>query len=230
MFPIQNVWTIRLLVCLSLTSLSAWVFANAAEDEWPDWVKAEESLHQRIAKVNEGHLTFLANQPTSPVHHHHNRIVISEHSLVDGWVALEQCHDNLDQVAALQIIFNPQRSRLLEVISFDNIQSAVAEDHSVQLRGVQAHSRVCLRLETKALRLVANDVFELKNGPFMRRFLDGYYPMRVSLAIEYPESLSLADFSPGMQPGFSVSQTPGRVAAEALFEGMLRTSFRFMTD
>ena len=207
-----------------------WVLASTAEDDWPEWVKAEESLHQRIADVNEGHLAFLATQPNAPVHHHHNRIVISAHSLVDGWVVLEQCHDNLDRVAASQIIFNPQRSRSLEVVSFDNIASAFAEEHSVQLRGVQAHSRVCLRLETKALRLVANDVFELKNGPFMRRFLDGFYPMRVSLVIEYPETMSLADFSPSMQPGFSVSQAPGRVRADALFEGMLRTSFRFMSD
>ena len=203
---------------------------TATDDDWPDWVKAEENMRQRIAAVNEGDLAFLVDQPVEPVHHHRNRIIISENSLTDGWVMLEQCHDNLDRVAASQIIFNPERSRALEVVSFSNIQTAFAEKHSVQLRGVRDKSRVCLRLETKALRLVANDVFELKNGPFMRRFLDGYYPMRVTLDIEYPRTLMLADFSPGAQPGFSVSQRPGRVEAEALFEGMLRTSFRFMVD
>ena len=202
----------------------------ATDDDWPDWVQTEENMRQRIAAVNEGDLEFLAQVPPTPVHHHRNRIFISESSLTDGWVMLEQCHENLDRVAALQIVFNPERSRALEVISFSNIKSAFAKEHSIQLRDVREQSRVCLRLETKALRLIASDVFELKNGPFMRRFLDGFYPMQVTLDIEYPSSLVLADFSPGAQPGFSVSQMPGRIEAEALFEGMLRTSFRFMLE
>jgi hypothetical protein len=77
---------------------------------------------------------------------------------------------------------------------------------------------------------IEEGVYELQNGPFMRRFLDGYYPMRVSLEIEYPSRLTLADYTPATQPGFSVSTTPGQVVAEAVFEGQLRTRFRFLAD
>ena len=89
---------------------------------------------------------------------------------------------------------------------------------------------VCVHAESQALRQLEDGVFELQNGPFMRRFLDGYYPLRLSLRIDYPPSLALADFTPAEQGGFSVARRPGSVRVEALFEGRLRTAFRFVED
>lgn len=203
-------------------------FQDSSSDDWPAWIEAEEALRARIAAVNEGDLSFLASPPAETLHHHRNRVVISERSLADGWVVLEQCHDNLDRVAEAQIVFRPERARAIRVLSSRNIGSAVAEQSSVQLRDIGPDSQVCLLAETRALHRLANGIYELQNGPFMRRFLDGYYPMRVSLEIEYPQRLLLADVSPGEQPGFSVAEAPGSVAAEALFEGRLRTRFVFL--
>jgi hypothetical protein len=194
------------------------------------WADDEETWRARAAAVNEGDLDFLAGAPDGPVHHHHSRIVISERSLIDGWVVLEQCHVNLDRVPAAQIVFNPERSRALAVTSVRNIERAFAEGNTIQLQGIGVHSRVCVRAESLALRRPETDVFELVNGPFMRRFLDGYYPLRLSLRIEHPPTIALADFSPVAQPGFSVTQAPGHVAVEALFEGQLHTRFRFLAD
>lgn len=206
------------------------VAAEQESDEWPAWVDEQERLRARIAEVNEGELAFLDGKPASGVHHHMNRVAISDQSLKDGWVVLEQCHDNLDRVPQAEILFNPKRLRTLQVLSARNIDAAYVEGNSVQLRGIKAHSRVCIRAETRALHIVGDGVFELQNGPYMRRFLDGYYPLHLSMRVEYPVSLALADFTPEIQPGFSVTEHPGRVDVEALFEGQLRTRMRFFAN
>jgi len=216
------------LAALCLTASVGQVPAAADHDDWPDWVAEEETLRARIAAVNEGDLSFLEAAPAADLHHHSGRISISERSLRDGWVVMQQCHDNLDQVTAAQIVFNPERSRKLSVVSQRNVGQAFTDRNTVQLRNIGPSSQVCISVETHALRLADGDVFELHNGPFMRRFLDGYYPLQLSSQIDYPVSLVLADFVPGRQPGFDVSEQPGRIRVEALFEGQLRTRFRFL--
>jgi hypothetical protein len=46
---------------------------------------------------------------------------------------------------------------------------------------VEPGARLCLSAQTRALRNTGNGYFNLVNGPYMRKFLDGYYPMRVTL-------------------------------------------------
>jgi len=216
-------------VLLLLSTTTATAAPEGADDEgWPAWAEQEEQWRQRVAAVNEGDLVFISERRDDDVHRHASRITITERSLLDGWVLMEQCHEGLDRVDAAEIVFRPGRSRALEVVSTRNIASATAEANAVQLRGIGEDSRVCLRLETLALQHEDPDVFELHNGPFMRRFLDGYYPLRLSLRIDYPATLALADFAPEEQPGFSVRQTEGSVRVEAFFEGRLRTRFRFL--
>lgn len=213
-----------------LVAGAGWVSpAVPQDDDWPDWVDEEEALRQRIAAVNEGELVFL-DGTAKPVHHHSSRISITERSLSDGWVAMYQCHDNLDRVPEAQIVFDPERSRALEVVSFRNMLAAFTEGPTVQLRGIGERSRVCVRTETRALRDLGSGSYELHNGPYMRRFLDGYYPLRLSLLVEYPASLTLTDVAPANQPGFAVTRLPGSVRVEALFEGQLRTRFAFSAE
>jgi hypothetical protein len=217
------------VAAVAVMALCGAVVAATDQEDWPDWVTEQESLHARIAAVNEGELSFLETRPVAAVHHHSSRVLITEGSLLDGWVLMQQCHDNLDQVSSAQIVFHPERSRALQLVSFRNVEQARAEAHSIQLRGIGPASQVCISVETRALHLDDGDVFELHNGPFMRRFLDGYYPLHVSLQIDHPASLVLADFVPGRQPGFEVSEQSGRIRVEALFEGELRTRFRFLS-
>jgi hypothetical protein len=62
----------------------------------------------------------------------------------------------------------------------------------------------------------------------MRRFLDGYYPMRVSLkvSIETPK-IRFLDVTPPAQPGFAFSRQDSEVGYDAWFEGRLNTLIRF---
>jgi hypothetical protein len=62
----------------------------------------------------------------------------------------------------------------------------------------------------------------------MRKFLDGYYPMRVTLDIKYPPHLlKLLDISPPEQPGFQHIESPGSIHLDAVFEGQLTTLIQF---
>lgn len=184
-----------------------------------------DDLADRTKEVNEGDLRILSRPPAKPVHHHHNEIRIHDSSLVDGWVQLSQCHSHLDPVGATQIVYRADRIRNLRVVSAAGIKESWVEDSSVQLREISPGGRVCIAAESRALEALGEECFRLTNGPYMRRFLDGYYPMRVSLDIGYPGRLRLTDYAP--KPGLEVEQASGRVSTSLWFEGRLHTRFDF---
>jgi len=203
--------------------LLCWGIAGAAE---PDWVA--DDPYERAMAVSEGELRFLPNPPDRPVHEHHNRIFILPESLQTGWVRLYQCHRHLDPVAAIEIVFPPGTVRQLELVSHGQVASARIDGHSVQLQGVAPGAEVCLRAETRALHRLADGRYELRNGPYMRRFLDGYYPMHVILDVRYPASLRLETYSPVAQPGVSVTRSTQGFLLDAWFEGILTTRLQFI--
>jgi hypothetical protein len=218
MNPFLRTFAVQLIAYVSaLTAVSP---AGAAPTEEPEF--------QSASQVNEGSLSFLDEPPAKPVHHHQNRIRIDNASMSTGWVSLAQCHDNLDQVLRAQITFREGFVRDLKIVSSSQIERAWVEDASVQLRNVGPGARLCLEAQTRALKNVGNGYFNLANGPFMRKFLDGYYPMRVSMDIDYPAVLlKLVDISPMQQTGFDIRLEPGHIRLEALFEGELRTLLQF---
>lgn len=181
-----------------------------------------------ISEVNEGELIFLTEPPRKPVHHHQNRIRITEDSLTSGWTELEQCHDNLDAVPRAQITFREGFIRNLRVVASHAIEEAWVEGPSVQLREVHPGARLCLAAQTRALNNSGNGYYTLNNGPYMRKFLDGYYPMQVSLELKYPARLlQIIDISPMAQEGFNIIEKAGIINIDTLFEGELRTQVQF---
>jgi hypothetical protein len=202
--------------------------AGAARAAEPETDPFEDDLQARIARVNEGALAFLANPPDKPVHHHHNDLRVDERSLEDGWVRLTQCHENLDAVPRAQVVFRPEHIRSLAVSSASGIEAAWVEGPSVQLKGIGHDARLCLDAETLVLSRNDDGSYSVRNGPFMRRFLDGYYPMQVSMAVHYPcDRLHFAGVLPAAQPGFTVTAGDCRVDLNAWFEGRLNTELRF---
>jgi hypothetical protein len=121
--------------------------------------------------------------------------MITGQSLNDGWVTMYQCHSNLDKVSASQIVYNKDRIRNINVLSSQNIGSARVEGHTVQLTDITAESKICISADKKALHYDKGRYY-LKLGPFMRRFLDGYYPMHVQVEVCYPVSMQLVSTSP----------------------------------
>ncbi|HQT01085.1 MAG: hypothetical protein B7Y26_10180 [Hydrogenophilales bacterium 16-64-46] len=189
----------------------------------------DDLLLKSASAVNEGQLHFLVMPPDKPVHHHQNRIVIDPASLDTGWVSLTQCHDNLDAVPRAQITFREGFVRDLRIDSSRGAAEAWVDGPSIQLRGIEPGSRLCLSAQTRALRDTGGGYYNLNNGPYMRKFLDGYYPMRVTLDVDYPSAmLRLVDVSPQVTAGLAVQETPGRIHLDALFEGELRTLIQFL--
>ncbi|TCS70886.1 hypothetical protein EDC61_11339 [Sulfuritortus calidifontis] len=193
------------------------------------WATSEEELFWKsIDQVNEGQLRFLEQAPDKPVHHLHNHIRIRPDSLKTGWVKLEQCHEHLDAFPRSQIVYNADRIRRLAITRHQGIGQAWVEGPSIQLRETGKGASICIRAETRALEIVRADRFTLHNGPYMRRFLDGFYPMRVSLQVRLDaKDLRYAGSQPAPQTGFRVWQEPGQVRYEALFEGILNTALQF---
>lgn len=189
---------------------------------------ADELFFKGTADVNEGELHFLTAPPARAVHHHQNRITILESSLEDGWVRLDQCHENLDPVPDAQISYREGRIRNLRLTRVTNIESAWAEAYSVQLRNIQRGAILCVEAETQALAPENPARFNLTNGPYMRRFLDGYYPMRVSMTVRLEtDQLRFVDATPADQPGFRLRQQGNEVGYDTVFEGILTTVLRF---
>lgn len=201
--------------------------ATAAENEMDEldrWLDAELAVQQ----VNEGVLSFLPAKGHDKVHYHQNELKISKDSINDGWVQLNQCHTHLDKVPRLQILFRENFARNLKVTTSQNIEKAWVEGHRVLLRNIQENAKICISAETRALRNGDSGKLELHSGPFMRQFLDGYYPMHVSMKITYPAGLlKLTTLHPSPQPGFDIKSVPGSISYDTFFEGKLKTIIGF---
>jgi len=191
----------------------------------------EELFFKGTADVNEGQLRFLDTLPDKPLYHFRNQVTISDSSLVDGWVGIQQCHENLDAVPSLQIVYGVGRIRNLEIVSGTSVGKSWIEANSVQLQDLQRGANICIRAESRVLQ---PDEFGtgyiLASGPYMRRFLDGYYPMRATLTVHLDtDRLRFAGSQPEPQPGFIMRESGREISYEALFEGMLSTELRFAT-
>jgi hypothetical protein len=207
-------------VLLAATTASA---SEAREDAWFD-----DDWEAQVAKVNTGEVVFLAEPPVDPVHHHQSRIILDAKSLANGWVTLIQCHSHLDAVPRSQVLYHKTRMRDLSIVSYDNIGAAWVEGHTVQLADVEKGASLCVEARTRSLEINADGSFSLRGGPYMRRFLDGYYPMHVSIDIELPRGyLRFLDTDPESQDGFRVEQTAEGIHVDTWFEGRLSTEVRF---
>ncbi len=191
------------------------------EDRWFD-----KDIEALTAAVNEGELEFLAEPPEKAVHHLVNRLEVRPGSLDDGWLGLHQCHRNLDAVPATQIVYRYDGIRDLRVDSHAHIGRVWVEGQSVQLEDVERGGSVCVRADVQILEH-EDGAWVVRNGPFHRRFLDGYYPMHVTLEISHPDSLVVDAVSPAEQPGLAVERRSERLTLDAWFEGRLRTEVRF---
>lgn len=213
-----------LLALLLLPGLCA--AQRMTPEELEAWFNDDTSA--RIAAVNEGELVFLREPPKRPVHHHHNVLTVDDATVATGWAELRQCHEHLDRVPATQIVFRPERVRDLEILSQQGIGAAWVEGATVQLRDIGLDARICLRLETQALLRNTDGTFHVNSGPFMRRFLDGYYPMRVTMEVRlFTRQLRFLDITPQRQEGFHVTVSRRAVKFDGWFEGRLQTLIRF---
>ncbi len=204
-----------LLACLPLLCGAA-----TAKDE-AAWF--ESDAERRALAVNEGDLEFLAAAPVGRrILQTRNRLTLTADSLADGWVHLDQCQDNLDPVSSLEIVYGYHAMRDLHIASFQGMERAWVEDASVQMANLGEGAALCITAEVQVLQPTGAGRYEIRSGPFHRRFLDGYYPLRLDYRVSYPAGLLRVEaVQPAVQPGFTVVQQPGELKIDALFEGRL---------
>jgi hypothetical protein len=172
-------------------------------------------------------LRFLPGPPTGSVPYHTKHITLRQASLRTGWVTHEQCHYHLDQVAALEVVFKPGHVRHLAITRADHIGKAWIENASVQLQQVGDDAVLCLSSDSHALRRDDGaDTYTLTTGPYMRRFLDGYFPLRVTLTVDYPAAWRLEDIQPP-ELRLHTTTAAGHLQIDALFEGELSIDVHF---
>jgi hypothetical protein len=197
------------------------------EQQLERWFESDTDAPPFTSEVNEGELTFLTKVEKQPPTSH-NTINISADSLKEGWVHIEQCHENLDAFLSIQVVYRYHKMRNLTIVSTKDIGKAWVEGQSIQMLNVKKGATLCSRLEARILYKGKDNTYTLVNGPFERRFLDGFYPMGVKLDIHYPANLLTFETSePKPQPGFELKHDTGKIQLNALFEGQLIVEMRF---
>ncbi len=202
-------------------------------DQWLNDPDAPIPVVKKHRKINEGKLTFLDPAKHSNVMHSDNNIRINQYSLKTGWVDLQQCYRNLDAFPRVQIIYKYRNIRHLTLVSFKKITSATIEGRSVQLVAVKKGAQLCISAQVQSL-IRTRTGYQLQNGPFRRKFLDGYFPLQVTVNVRFSNlPLSLESIKPRRPvaannwQGMQITKSANRVTLNALFEGVLNTRLNF---
>ena len=178
--------------------------------------------------VSAGELKFLTQPPQKPVLHSLNVLTVRQDSIENGWVLLEQCYRHLDAVPDAEVVYRYKSMRDLKITSHRNIESALVQGQSVQLKNITANAELCIEAEARIFYANANGSFSLVNGPFHRKFLDGYFPYHVTLKILYPAHLlKVVQTRPEEQAGFKIEHSENTMHIESYFQGMLDTEIIF---
>ncbi len=163
-----------------------------------------------------------------------NSLKINSQSLKTGWLEFSQCHYQLDPVPKIEVSYNPKHTRNLKILSYQDIEKATALDNRVVLMNVKRGAQICIKGESQTLKLMDNH-FSLQRGPYMRKFLDGYYPMIVEESIELNSvNARLAKQTP-IRPISSIRPAKPQTASKPnhydfnyAFEGQLKPYYEFI--
>ncbi len=167
--------------------------------------------------------------PTNKIPLHSiNNITIKPQSLKNGWVELQQCYKQLDPVPEMEVVYQYKNLRKLSITSRKNIKLAYIKNQSVQLEDVSRNAELCISAQVKNFYINKNGTFTLKNGPYHRQFLDGFFPFHLTLKVTYPRDLlRFMNSKPKSQEGFIVTHTENTLLINSYFTGKLNTEISF---
>lgn len=96
------------------------------------------------------------------------------------------------------------------------------------MEGVSENAQICVTGQTQSLKILGAGKYRIERGPYMRRFLDGYYPMHLSETLNWPGlALQLQDINNQQAIGYSFENAPNQLKANYWFEGMIRPFYNF---
>lgn len=191
------------------------------------WMEDDSSLNSFA--VNEGSLTWLEPFAIKPHYTMENHLTILPSSLKDGWVAFRQCHHHLDAISSIEITYTPESTRNLKLLEFSGMENAELKASSVALHKVSSGAKVCVSGENLTLHSTTSG-WKLERGPYMRRFLHGYYPMHLQETLNWQQTdLQLQPSSVTNHKGrlSSLNTQHNQLTTDYWFEGVLRTHYEF---
>jgi len=217
--------TTPLFFCIFILT-SAFAEETMTPDELKKWFYEDEPTPP--IQVDEGELVFLEQLSDKTLLHSINEITIDTDSIDSGWVDLSQCYKNLDPVSEIDIVYSYRFMRNIKISSTVNIGAARVSEKSVVLEHVKEKAELCVTAQARVFYQNKDGLFSLVNGPYHRKFLDGYFPFHVTLIINYPENkLNHIANQPQEQKGFRIQKESNRLLIDAVFAGMLNTEIIF---
>ncbi len=213
------------LLSLMLSPLSAQELSDEALERW---FESDEMTSPYEEKGGDATLQFIHPPAEEKIPHSHTRLRLDRQSTTNGWVSVEQCHEGLDVVPDAEVVYRFIEIRQLRVTRVENIEKAWIEGQSVQLKNVANEAKLCVTLQARLLHKTEAGNYRMRYGPFQRRFLDSYFPMHVTLEVDYAKSaLRFSTVSPTPEPGFSVVDDKGVLRLDARFRGELLLRLQF---
>ena len=198
---------------LYLPFLLLFAFSAFADDaEWDEPVIHDEPLR------------LFATPPVEPAPHITSRLTLDP---ATPWVAITQCHRGMEPFPRVEVVYRYERMRELRVTSSEKIDGTRVVGNSVQLDGVERNATLCVELEAAILHSDGDGGYRLHQGPYHRRFLDGWFPLRLTLEIR-GGALRITAMEPPPEPGLSLTQSEEGAVIEALFAGELELDFRLV--
>jgi len=214
---------IKLFLLINIISTQALAYTQEQER----WLNAEDD--NDVSHVNEGQLVFIEPPSDKNPLHSINQLTIDKNSIDNGWVKLQQCYKHLGILEQVEITYKYQFMKRLTLVSKNNIGKARIKKQSIELSNVKKDSELCISADVRIFYQNPDRSFSLINGPFHRRFLDGYYPYHLTLKINYPEDLLFFKNSiPKPQKGFLIQRKASQILFDTYFEGILNTEMRFI--
>ena len=124
---------IFLLLGLSIASVGT---DELTPEQLEQWFENDEREHPYDSKSNDGDLVFLQTPPVKPTLHSTNILAIEPHSLHSGWVKIEQCHEQLDPIEKVEVVYRYKQMRNLRITNSSRIGRARVQGQSIQLEQV----------------------------------------------------------------------------------------------
>lgn len=222
---------ILLLLFVSGLSFSANANRDFTAEELERWFNSDD-LHpvKTGREVNEGNLVFLNQPPVKPALHATNTFIIDEESIDKGWVTLSQCYEHLDPVRLTVVNYGFRILRGLQITSARNIEKASLEGKMVRLENVGQDAQLCVSAQVRNFYQNEDKSFSLVSGPYHRKFLDGYFPFRLTMRVKFDKALRFLHSVPQVQPGFNIELEQNNLNIDTMFEGRLKTELRFKLE
>ena len=191
----------------------------------------DDDTEWSTSHINEGRLEFIAPIYDQSVLHSDTHLWISNDSKQTGWVKMQQCYRNLDAVSRTDVVYAYRKMKNLQVTRGEEIARIRVGQHRVELEDVGKGALLCVSADVEVLQRLSDKTFVIQNGPYHRKFLDGYYPYHVSLTVHYSKNeFKLRRVVPQEQDGFGVKQNQDGLSIDSWFKGNLRISLEFVEN